>query len=717
MKKAIGILYCLAMFMTVAAQDMATCPDSIFRRVMRNLVSKGNCYYDISNTDGMRQMLDAIGSNISKRSRNGRLSVDDSLEFTADWYKLEGSYHYENSYYDSSSLARAHESYQKSLDIYKGHSIFNGNLQCEPMIHRELGILYYKEENYEEAYRQMKQAYDAFEGAAGLGMVCDDDPDYLDIQTQMAMCQARMGKTKESIAMMDKLIRGYSPSDVRYGEALRKKAKILMFQEENGGKSGRAVALACYKSYFAQKKKDALKHFLGMSSKEREMYWMRIRPFVVDCYRLEDADAGFLYDVSLFAKGLLLQLDSAGGGRQAIHATWQMVQEQLEPDACAIEFVQYEKYGQQQMGALVLKKTGVPLFVKMAQPDSVMNYKTGLYSVGHRLYSTNGTLKNALYKDTTGVFRMIWNEPLLSVLGKAKKVYFAPDGYIHQIAIEYMIPQEAGDMLTYRLSSTRSLLDEKTNLKGSRALIVGGVDYLHANGRNVGNNDSLAYRFLKKSRFETLKNSLGEVRHIADCRLNSNDTLIIGENATEQVFRQICGRYQIIHVSTHGVFSAARTPQGTDLKPCLSERTLSQSVIALSGIQKNLDDWDFNAQLQDGALSAKEISVLDMKNTQLVVLACCQTGLGYVSPDGVYGIQRGLKNAGAKAIVCALWDVDDNATTFFMGNFHRYINEGETICQAFRSARDDMSKIMEAGGDDFSEPCDKDAFILIDALE
>ena len=95
---------------------------------------------------------------------------------------------------------------------------------------------------------------------------------------------------------------------------------------------------------------------MDMSSAEREQYWMRIRPFVTDCYRLEDKNAGFLFDVTLFAKALLLQLDSTGGGRHNIHATWQMIQEKLKPNACAIEFIQYEKHGRQQMGALMAKR-------------------------------------------------------------------------------------------------------------------------------------------------------------------------------------------------------------------------------------------------------------------------------------------------------------------------------------------------------------------------
>ena len=717
MKRTFGLICCMAVLTSATAQDLATCPDSMFQLTMRKLVTKGNHAYDISNTEGMREAIDAISSAIQQRSSKGRLNIDDSLEFTADMYKLEGSYHYEMSFYDSRSSAKAHENYRKALEIYQNHTDSN-DLQCEPMIHRELAILYYKEQNYQEAYRQMKAAYEAFERAAELDVIGGDDPDYLNIQTQMAMCQARMGKTKEAIATMDRLIGRYPASDMHYGEAVRKKAKMLMLQEENGGKAGRKAALACYKQYFTLKKEDALAHFMAMSTAVRERYWMSIRPFVTDCYRLEDADAGFLYDVTLFAKGLLLQLDSAGGGRQNIHATWQMVQEKLKPDACAIEFVQYEKYGRQQMGALVLRKTRMPVFVKMARPDSVLKYEINNQSVLSRLSGTGSENFDAIdrvYEDSAGVFRLIWNDNLIAAVGDAKKVYFAPDGYLHRMAIEYMLPKEAPDWQMYRLSSTRRLLDQPQPIGRSKALIVGDADFSRGDFGD-GNNDMMAYKRMVGKEFGPLKSSKQEIDTIMACRHSPSDKMLCGAEATESAFRQLCGNYQIVHVSSHGRLNTQDVPFGTDLKTSLTNDAMSESIIALAGINSALTDQTFNpSQQYDGILSAKEIAGLDMKGVQLTVLACCETGLGQVTADGVYGIQRGLKNAGVKAMIISLWEADDATTNELMTDFHKRLKEGETVAQAFRNAR---LKVMQSVTDDFgSYPHLRNVFVLIDALE
>lgn len=716
MRKILLLLF-LATYANGYTQDVVSCDDEDFRQIMRSLVSKGNLYYETSDRYGINRMIDSISSCLLQRIHNGKINKMDSLEYTADLYKLQGSYYYENSYYDSTSYSKAHEYYLKALDIYRGESAFAGDLECEPMIHRELAQLYYKEKNYQEAYNHTKEAYDAFENAVNLQIIDDNDCDYLDIQTQMAICQAHLGHTEDALVIMEHLIKRYENDGERYGEALRKKAKILMLQEESIGKTGRTEALECYKLFFEIKKNDALAHFMGMNSKEREQYWMRIRPFVTDCYRLEDADAGFLYDVTLFAKGLLLQLDSAGGGRQNIHATWRMIQEKLKPDACAIEFIQYEKHGQQQMGALVLKKTGNPVFVKLTSPDSIWEYKLGIATVKERLSRTDKEQFIAIdrvYNDSIGLFQLVWTDSLLAEIRGNNKVYFSPDGYMHRIAVEYMLPREASQLRLYRLSSTRRLLDDPVAIKNKEALIIGDVNFNCKVIPCEGNNDFMAYQAMRGLTFSNILESKEEIDSILICRNNPSDKLLSGHYANEETFRELCSNYSIIHLSTHGKFMAKSTPYGTELKPCLSDESLSENIIALAGLNVSLRDEQFDSNHNyDGVLSAKELASCNMKDVELTVLACCESGLGQITPDGVYGIQRGLKNAGAGTIVMSLWEAESQTTTQFMISFYKKIQGGSTICEAFSRTRAEMWKLDEED----PRPCYWNVFILIDAIE
>ena len=119
-------------------------------------------------------------------------------------------------------------------------------------------------------------------------------------------------------------------------------------------------------------------------------------------------------------------------------------------------------------------------------------------------------------------------------------------------------------------------------------------------------------------------------------------------------------------------------------------------------------------------------------------MSACMSGLGYITPDGVYGLQRGLKTAGVKAILSTLWSVDDEATSLFVIQLYRNLEAGMSLHSAFWAARDALKKYEKTYGDNtssdsnasgsytqrrritipkFNKPYFYNAFILIDGLE
>ncbi len=93
--------------------------------------------------------------------------------------------------------------------------------------------------------------------------------------------------------------------------------------------------------------------------------------------------------------------------------------------------------------------------------------------------------------------------------------------------------------------------------------------------------------------------------------------------------------------------------------------------------------------VEDGILTADEISRLDLSDTELVVLSACETARGHIDPiEGVWGLQRAFKQAGVKTILMTLWKVSDNVTAMFMEQFYKHLMKGKTVRQSVKMAQD-----------------------------
>ena len=101
----------------------------------------------------------------------------------------------------------------------------------------------------------------------------------------------------------------------------------------------------------------------------------------------------------------------------------------------------------------------------------------------------------------------------------------------------------------------------------------------------------------------------------------------------------------------------------------------------------------------------------------MVVLSACQTGLGDISGEGVFGLQRAFKMAGVKSILMSLWPVNDEATQIFMTEFYRNLTNGQTKREALSSARQALGKhtfAVDGKERPGSDPHFSAAFVLLD---
>lgn len=200
-------------------------------------------------------------------------------------------------------------------------------------------------------------------------------------------------------------------------------------------------------------------------------------------------------------------------------------------------------------------------------------------------------------------------------------------------------------------------------------------------------------RFLKV-KFNSLKGARREGRAIAKIL---GVEPILGSKATERKIKALCApRY--LHIATHGFFVPAHSGPHSDLSEgMLSEATtidpansdpLLRSGLALAGAQSWIEGQEIPEEAEDGLLTAIDVSSLNLRGTELVVLSACNTGLGQVElGEGVFGLRRAFALAGARALVVSLWKVPDRQTSKLMVEFYKRLQGGACVASALAKAQ------------------------------
>ena len=369
----------------------------------------------------------------------------------------------------------------------------------------------------------------------------------------------------------------------------------------------------------------------------------------------------------------------------------------------AIEFIRYGSTSARRYAALTLDGTGKVGFVPLWTEDSLRNFRlTDGRTLNEAMNSMRAADKNAIYTDTK-LSSMIWSK-LKPLLTKRGRIYFAPDGLLHLLAIENMADAMNGSDVC-RLSSTRELADDDKDIRG-KALIMGGVSYDECDAKTHNDataapdrsassilsalrlppaaNGAYAYLPATAAEADTIRSMIAKGNGIkAEC--------IKGTQATETAFKLAAPSCSMIHLATHG-FCFADTDRPEPLAFCRDslreDDTMSRSGLVFAGANRMVQPA--YSAYDDGILLAREASEMRLDRAALVVLSACQTGLGPITSEGVFGFQRGLKKAGAGAIVASLWNVDDKATKLLMTRFYHHLLGGMPMSEAFAQAKTDL---------------------------
>jgi CHAT domain-containing protein len=332
--------------------------------------------------------------------------------------------------------------------------------------------------------------------------------------------------------------------------------------------------------------------------------------------------------------------------------------------------------------------------------------------LGGKSTGTGYDFVNSLYgKNSTALYNLIW-KPLEPTLTGVKTVYYAPAGILNKISFA-ALSKEPGKMLCdiYNLQqvSTTGKLISKDDTKEMKmtAAVFGGIDY---------NPDTMkleAWKYLPGTLNE--KNSIEKQlkKNKISCQAFS------GKEATEENFKTLFDSTDapsILHVSTHGFFYpdpeqlknedkdkveakvengelAFRGSNGFGNWMFLNNKNpMMRSGLVFAGANRVWSE-DWGRTDNEGVLTAYEVSNLNMRNTHLVVLSACETGLGDIKgSEGVYGLQRAFKMAGVKYIIMSLWQVPDKETVEFMETFYKKLLKSKDVRSAFNDTQKEMRK-------------------------
>ncbi len=325
---------------------------------------------------------------------------------------------------------------------------------------------------------------------------------------------------------------------------------------------------------------------------------------------------------------------------------------------------------------------------------------------------------------------------LRAALGPAHTLYVSPDGELNRIAFEALVEpspgsqeqSEGGKYLAENYTfayvpAGRDLLRAEAQL-GQGTVVFAGPDYnLGLKERQSASQVLLAKmqknaapvlrgavsRDIRGMRWDPLPGAAeeaGDVKKALEGTRYGPVQVYAGKDALQEVFTSLRS-LRILHVATHGYFlpnqkldpeereSLMRSDDSVEFGAARglarlrgTEDPLLRSGLVFAGANLAGAPETGAAQVGDGWVTAEEVSLMELRGTELVVLSACNTGLGDVKVgDGVQGLQRAFLLAGARSLIMSLYSVPDKESHEMMRDFYGSLKAGESKSSALHKAQ------------------------------
>ena len=238
-------------------------------------------------------------------------------------------------------------------------------------------------------------------------------------------------------------------------------------------------------------------------------------------------------------------------------------------------------------------------------------------------------------------------EPVISSAERKEVVYLGLDFMIPIFPMDLVFQDQEGELRPLiMMDSLRYVKDDVSiDVRNADALIMGAPVY------NI--------QAPERQSLPPLLQSEKECRKIAEL---FDVNAFVGRAASRKNFMENAEK-KVIHISVHGEVDYS----GKDLFRNLN----ADSFLELAGYE----DWKAGKEVEgygSGVITGNDFLLMDMSETDLLVLSACVSSQGTVRGlETMHGMRWAMGCAGVGSSITALWEVEERATAILMILFYR----------------------------------------------
>jgi CHAT domain-containing protein/tetratricopeptide (TPR) repeat protein len=375
---------------------------------------------------------------------------------------------------------------------------------------------------------------------------------------------------------------------------------------------------------------------------------------------------------------------------------WQAIRDALPQGSAFIDAVRYIPEGDDngaRYGAVILLPGRPPKWVPLGADEELQRWLGALRQrLSWRAGQLSGqsspppplklrTILRALHRD-------FW-EPLARELPPGTQdIAFSPDGGLHFLPLAGLLDPSMQPLCAIHrqlttVASARDLLASPaaTALTGKPWTVLGVSDFPKATAPAGG--DALLELLAE---LEPMPGPADETRRLRALAPRGS-VFLTDKSATEAALRQLPAAPGVLHLGCHAFFLGNNLAAGSIVDFDENADLLHAGGLLLHGAALRGPESPLISS-EDDLLFPAEVARLPLRDTRLVTLSSCESGVGTaVSGEGLLGLRRGFALAGAREVLVALWPVSDQSTPAFMERFYQLAVASDHPAQALWQAQ------------------------------